>query len=299
MQKITCALLSIGISIVCADSAANSLIEVNKIPVGDSYLLVHANYTVLSNKESGGSIDFSFIDHDSAAIKRHTPNCSQQLKGMNQSNPFLKSKAKNFHFGERTIGALWLLRTNRKIQESDCALESVFEIQTDYYETEFTEWGKALPYTGAFKADVASVSKNNYFFSLKPSIEPPPKTLNFTETSEGNGFIGLTYYHYQFQKKGVLPQLPSIARFQCEQENDGKSIVFDWPISPVSRAKEKYFGTTVQVIPIIAEPNDERFRGLSKCDVSFDIEKHAQVMNTPETYTVRYTLDFNDEQLGH
>ena len=76
-------------------------------------------------------------------------------------------------------------------------------------------------------------------------------------------------------------------------------MTFDWPLSPTSQAEEKFHGTTVQVIPIIAEPNDERFRGLSKCQISFDIIKHAQVMDEPEVYTVSYSLDFSDEQLGH
>lgn len=286
------ALISTVFTFFAFSSHADTLLEANKIAVGDSYLLIHANYTVLFKVQAFGGIE---LDMNDQALLELSSDCGIELQKINQDNPFLGEKNNYFFIGGRSLQTLWLLNTPPGIQNTPCAEEALIYAQENYYETELTDWRWPRPPWQDFKADIATTTERHHFYSLNPSINPPAETLSLSETVKGNGFLGLTYYFDQFVNEQFPPVIPEMANLECVISEDEKSVSFQWPLSEVSEAQEKYFGTTVRVIPMIVFPDQEAFKDMQRCNVSYDIRKNSRKSDEPEIYEVRYSVDFNTE----
>ena len=296
MKKIKYNLIIVNLIFGTFSTYADTLLEANKIAIDDEYILVHANYTVLSKKQVFGGIE---LDMNDQSLLDLSSDCGVQLKQINNNNPFLNKRNSYFFIGGRSLETLWLINIPPNLYNTPCVEESLIYIKENYYETELTKWRYPRPPWQDFKADSASNTERYHFYSLKQSVNPPAKTYSLSEMVKGNGFLGLTYYFEQFGKPESPPRIPEMANLTCIHVDQEKLVSFKWPISQVSKEQEKYYGTMVSIIPLIVPPNEEAFKDMLRCDVSFDIVKSSSSIDGHEIYPVRYSVEFGEEHLGH
>lgn len=282
--------LAVGLIFTAAAQAqAQSMLQVNKIKAGEDTLIIHAEFSVLSEKIAIGGLNFKFFDEVSGS-------CNDDLsilRQKNQDNQFLSDAGNGFlsFMGKRSFHKLWLVKTAPDIYNGLCADQTFLTVVGSYSETsyELQRPSRNLP-IGAFeKADTANVTRRSYFYSLTPEIDPPLESTTKTEIIDNNGFIALTYFYdiFQFEANPALIKGPAI--ISCLGATDGEVREFSWPLGEISRAPEKFMGRTVSIIPIISMPGEENFAGASHCNVSYEVVTSAF---GGESQTISFKLAF-------
>ncbi|RUO78697.1 hypothetical protein [Pseudidiomarina taiwanensis] len=280
--------LYLTLILLAGQVTAQSMLHVNKIKAGEA-LIVHAEFTVLSEKVAIGGLNFEFFNAEDVAL--YCEDNFKLLQKENEDNYFLSDAGNGFqsYIGNRSFHRLWLIETPHELMDSSCADQIFFKVTGSYSETSYELETPAHNFPLFQNADETNRTVRDYLYSLRPSVNPPVKTMTKTRTFADNAFIALTYFYDLFEFTKNPASIEGPAMFRCIADESGDVSEFTWPLSEVTRADEKFMGRTVSIIPIIVPPGEEQFSGLSHCEVSYSIVTSAFGGNSQ---TINFELFF-------